>query len=59
MRAGDLLAELDNTALQLELAQAERNLREMTSPAAVAAALRKRLPTPARNWKMPRRKQKA
>lgn len=39
VRAGDLLAELDNTALQLELAQAERNLREMTSPAAVAAAL--------------------
>ncbi len=38
VRAGDLLVELDNTSIQLELAQAERNLREMTSPAAVAAA---------------------
>lgn len=39
VRAGDLLAELDNTALQLELAQAERTLREMTSQASIAAAL--------------------
>lgn len=38
VRAGDLLVELDNTSIQLELAQAERNLREMTSPAAIAAA---------------------
>lgn len=38
VRAGDLLVELDNTSVKLELAQAERSLREMTSPAAVAAA---------------------
>ncbi len=38
VRAGDLLVELDNTSIKLELAQAERNLREMTSSAAVAAA---------------------
>ncbi|MCS6994013.1 MAG: efflux RND transporter periplasmic adaptor subunit [Anaerolineales bacterium] len=39
VRAGDLLVELDNTTLQLELAQAERTLREMTSQASIAAAL--------------------
>lgn len=38
VRAGDLLVELDNASIKLELAQAERSLREMTSPAAVAAA---------------------
>ena len=38
VRAGDLLVELDNTSIKLELAQAERNLREMTSPSAIAAA---------------------
>lgn len=38
VRAGDLLVELDNTSIKLELAQAKRSLREMTSPAAVAAA---------------------
>jgi multidrug resistance efflux pump len=38
VQAGDLLVELDNTTLKLELAQAERALREMTSPSAVAAA---------------------
>lgn len=38
VQAGDLLVELDNTSIKLELAQAERSLREMTSPAAVAVA---------------------
>ncbi|PKN90835.1 MAG: hypothetical protein CVU44_22440 [Chloroflexi bacterium HGW-Chloroflexi-6] len=38
VKAGDLLVELENTALQIELAQAERNLKEMTSPTAIAAA---------------------
>lgn len=38
VQAGDILAELDNDAIQLELDQAERNLREITSPAAIAAA---------------------
>jgi multidrug resistance efflux pump len=38
VKAGDVLAELENTALQIDLAQAERNLKEMTSPAAIAAA---------------------
>ncbi|MCG2785625.1 MAG: HlyD family efflux transporter periplasmic adaptor subunit [Anaerolineae bacterium] len=38
VKAGDLLVELENTALQIELAQAERNLKEMTSPTALAAA---------------------
>ena len=36
VQAGDLLVELDNTTIKLDLAQAERNLREMTSPAAIA-----------------------
>lgn len=35
---GDILVELDNTLAKLELERAERALREMTSPAAVAAA---------------------
>ncbi len=38
VQTGDLLVELDNTSLRLELSQAERNLREMTSPSAIAAA---------------------
>lgn len=38
VRAGDPLVELDSSALQLQVAQAERALRELTSPAAVAAA---------------------
>lgn len=38
VQAGDVLAELDNDAIQLELDQAERNLREITSPAAIASA---------------------
>lgn len=38
VQAGDILAELDNDAIQLELDQAERNLREITSPAAIASA---------------------
>ena len=36
--AGDLLAELDNTAEQIKLQLAERALAEMTSPAAIASA---------------------
>jgi HlyD family secretion protein len=38
VKAGQVLVELDNTLLQLEVEEAERNLREMTSPAAIAAA---------------------
>ena len=38
VKAGDLLVELDNTTIKLDVAQAERNLRELTSPAAIAAA---------------------
>jgi len=38
VRAGDMLVELDNASIKLELAQAERVLREMTSPSAVATA---------------------
>lgn len=36
--AGDLLAELDNTAEQVKLRQAERSLAELTSPLAIATA---------------------
>jgi HlyD family secretion protein len=36
--AGQTLLELDDAAIQLEIAAAERSLREMTSDAAVAAA---------------------
>mgnify|MGYP002713112252 CR=1 FL=1 len=35
---GDILVELDNTLAELELQRAERTLREMTSPGAIAAA---------------------
>jgi multidrug efflux pump subunit AcrA (membrane-fusion protein) len=38
VQAGQLLIELDNTMLQLDLDQAKRNLKEMTSPASIAAA---------------------
>ena len=38
VEAGDLLAELDNTTEQINLQQAERNLAELTSPAAIALA---------------------
>jgi HlyD family secretion protein len=38
IKAGELLAELENTTLQIEVSQAERTLREMTSPSAIAAA---------------------
>ncbi|MBI5352138.1 MAG: efflux RND transporter periplasmic adaptor subunit [Chloroflexi bacterium] len=38
VKAGDILAELDNTFVQIELDQAQRTLREMTSQAAIAAA---------------------
>jgi len=36
--AGQVLAELDNASILLDLAQAERALKELTSPAAQAAA---------------------
>ncbi|GAB4501140.1 MAG: hypothetical protein Fur0035_06810 [Anaerolineales bacterium] len=38
VKAGDLLAELENASLQADLALAQRALKEMTSPAAIAAA---------------------
>jgi HlyD family secretion protein len=38
VEAGQTLLELDDTAIQLEIAQADRTLREMTSQAAIAAA---------------------
>ena len=38
VKAGDLLAELDNASIQVAVDQAQRNLREMTSQAAIAAA---------------------
>src|SRR5258706_651364 len=38
VKAGDVLAELDNTTTQVEVDQAQRALRELTSSAAVAAA---------------------
>ena len=38
VKAGDVLVELDSTAAQLELDRAQRVLRELTSPAAIAAA---------------------
>lgn len=37
VRAGDVLAVLDNTAVQAELSGAERALKELQSPAAIAA----------------------
>ncbi|MBT3337467.1 MAG: HlyD family efflux transporter periplasmic adaptor subunit [Anaerolineae bacterium] len=38
VEAGDLLAELDNTSEEIQLRQAERELAELTSPAAIATA---------------------
>ena len=38
VEAGDLLAELDNTAEKIKLQQAERALAEITSPASIASA---------------------
>ena len=38
VKAGDLLAELDNTAEKIQLQQAERTLAELTSPASIASA---------------------
>jgi HlyD family secretion protein len=38
VEAGQTLLELDDSAIQLEIAAAERNLREMTSLTAIAAA---------------------
>ncbi len=40
VKAGDVLAELDNAVMQMQVNQAERNLKEMTSAAAIAAAER-------------------
>jgi multidrug efflux pump subunit AcrA (membrane-fusion protein) len=38
VQAGDLLVELDNDLVQIEVDQAQRTVRELTSPAAIAAA---------------------
>ncbi len=38
VKVGDILAELDNTSVQLDVIQAERTLKELTSPSAQAAA---------------------
>jgi RND family efflux transporter MFP subunit len=38
VKAGDLLAEVDDSAGQLALTQAQRTLRELTSPSAIADA---------------------
>jgi HlyD family secretion protein len=38
VKAGDVLAELDNSDIQLQVDQAQRTLRELISPAAIAAA---------------------
>jgi len=38
VKAGDILAELDNASIQSEVDQAQRTLREMTSAAAIATA---------------------
>ena len=38
VKGGEVLVELDGTAAQLELDRAQRVVREMTSPAAIAAA---------------------
>jgi len=38
VKAGQVLAELDDTLIQLDYAQAQRTLKELTSPAAQAAA---------------------
>lgn len=38
VKVGDVLVELDNTAIQMEVDQVQRTLRELTSPAAIAAA---------------------
>ena len=38
VKGGEMLVELDSTAAQLELDRAQRVVREMTSPAAIAAA---------------------
>ncbi len=38
VKAGDVLAELDNTTQQIQYTQAERALRDLTSPAAIATA---------------------
>jgi len=37
VKAGAVLAELDNTLVQVEVDQAQRTVRELTSPAAIAA----------------------
>ena len=40
VKAGDVLAELDSTLARLDVEQAKRTLRELTSPASIAAAER-------------------
>ncbi len=40
VQAGQVLAELDNAVAQMQVNQAERNLKELTSQAAIAAAAR-------------------
>lgn len=40
VKAGDVLAELDNAVAQMQVNQADRNLKEMTSAASIAAAER-------------------
>lgn len=40
VQAGDMLMELENTLARLDVEQAERVLRELTSPASIAAAER-------------------
>lgn len=40
VQAGDVLMELENTLARLDVEQAERTLRELTSPASIAAAER-------------------
>lgn len=40
VKAGDMLAELDNATAEMQVNQAERNLKELTSQAAIAAAER-------------------
>jgi multidrug efflux pump subunit AcrA (membrane-fusion protein) len=38
VEAGKVLVELDNTSIQMEVDQAQRNLQELTSPSSIASA---------------------
>ncbi len=53
VQAGQMLVELDNMLIQLEVDQAQRNLKEMTSPSSVAAASQA-VASAQKPWKMPR-----